>query len=200
MIKAIIFDLGNVILTNGTSLALKKFEQDLRIDINKLKQVFKEGIGKDYRLNRISEGEFWERAQTQLGFKVSTSKLKEQWFSAYVPIKGIFELLTALKKGYKLAILSDNIKERVTFLNDRYNINSYFDISIYSCDIGIAKPNLKFYQEAVKRLKVNPEECLYIDDKEKNLVPAKELGMNSLLFESLEKLKKDFQRLGISFS
>ncbi|MBL4723279.1 MAG: HAD-IA family hydrolase, partial [Alcanivorax sp.] len=51
------------------------------------------------------------------------------------------------------------------------------------------KPELILYERIIKELDVKPEDSIYIDDKEKYLKPAINLGMRTILFKSAEQLK-----------
>ncbi|MBI4162306.1 MAG: HAD-IA family hydrolase [Candidatus Aenigmarchaeota archaeon] len=50
---------------------------------------------------------------------------------------------------------------------------------------------------ALEKAKCKAEECVFIDDKESNLLPAKKLGMRVVLFESPEKLESALGKLGV---
>jgi putative hydrolase of the HAD superfamily len=53
------------------------------------------------------------------------------------------------------------------------------------------KPELKIYRLTLKKLKVKPEECIFIDDKEKNLKPAKKLGIKTVLAKNPKQVIRD---------
>jgi len=57
------------------------------------------------------------------------------------------------------------------------------------------KPELAIYRLTLKKLEVNPEESIFVDNKEVNLIPARELGMQTILFQNPEQLKNDLQKI-----
>ena len=69
-----------------------------------------------------------------------------------------------------------------------------FDEVVVSCDVGIRKPNPKIYKMILKKLKLKGKSCIFIDNQKWNLIPAKKLGMKTILFkdnkQADEKLKK----------
>jgi putative hydrolase of the HAD superfamily len=70
-----------------------------------------------------------------------------------------------------------------------------------SCDVGMVKPDKEIYELLVERLKENgvvSEETVFIDDKEENLVPARELGIETILFEDSEQMIRDLREIGVS--
>ncbi|PIR04638.1 MAG: hypothetical protein COV57_03370 [Candidatus Liptonbacteria bacterium CG11_big_fil_rev_8_21_14_0_20_35_14] len=67
----------------------------------------------------------------------------------------------------------------------------YFDEVIISAEVGINKPDPKIYSLALDKIKSNPEESIFIDDLEKNLEPAKKLGIATILYENPKQLEKN---------
>jgi len=79
LIKAVVFDLGGVYFTNGTSIAIKKFEDMLGIPTERLLEVFGEerGLGRDYRLGNVERKEFWSKVAETLDVDSETVKAME---------------------------------------------------------------------------------------------------------------------------
>ncbi|MDE6419370.1 MAG: HAD family hydrolase [Lachnospiraceae bacterium] len=70
----------------------------------------------------------------------------------------------------------------------------YFDDAIFSCDVGLLKPDRQIYELAMQRLDVSPEDCLFVGDGGSNeLCGAKEAGMGTVFSEMLET-KNDEQK------
>jgi 2-haloacid dehalogenase len=59
------------------------------------------------------------------------------------------------------------------------------------------KPFVEIYELLLKRYNINPETAVYIDDNERNLKPAKELGLYTIHFKSPHQLEEEFIRLNI---
>jgi FMN phosphatase YigB (HAD superfamily) len=60
-----------------------------------------------------------------------------------------------------------------------------------SCWLGSRKPMKKIYTDALSIAQAVPARTLFIDDRERNLVPARDLGINTILFENAAKLRDD---------
>jgi len=86
--------------------------------------------------------------------------------------------------------LSDRHWPKFTFLPET---NGH----IISAFEKMAKPDPRFYQLLTSRFGLNLNECIFIDDRPKNITPAAELGMKALPFTGYEKLKSDLQEFGI---
>lgn len=70
-----------------------------------------------------------------------------------------------------------------------------FDDEVLSCEVGLKKPDPAIYQKAIEVAQCRPEECIFIDDKESNLVPARALGIVTILATSTEQIKHDLLQL-----
>ena len=188
MIKAIIFDLGGVLFTNGTGQFIDRLVARYNLDRDQVKNVIDGGIGTLYREAKISRDEFWKKAIESLGIVADADTLEEDWIRGYELIQGTKDLIVELTKQYKIYYLSDNVKERVEKLNERYDFLRWFAGGIFSHEVGVRKPDPRLYRLILDNAKVFAPEALYIDDKPRNLEPARDMGMATILFESPEKI------------
>ena len=102
------------------------------------------------------------------------------------------EVIKKLKAKFKIALISniyDLTRKRVEELFEDFLKN--FDVVVFSSEIGLAKPDHKIFQYAFKQLGVKPEEAVMVGDSTiKDIEPAKELGMSTILID------RDKQTLG----
>ena len=99
-----------------------------------------------------------------------------------IPREGAVELLTWLReKGYKTGLVSNWSDEVPTVWND-IPLSDYFDVSVFSCRVGIMKPDPRIYHMACDRLSLNPEDCLFVGDGDSSeLSGASGVGMSTVL-------------------
>jgi epoxide hydrolase-like predicted phosphatase len=193
MIKAIIFDLGGVLFTNGTKKFIDFIANKYSLDKEMIKEVMDGEIGTLYRESKISRDEFWNRCLQELHITADRDELEEKWIDGYELIEGTRDVIQELSKKYKIYFLSDNVKERVEKINARYNFIDWFEDGVFSHEVGVRKPNPQIYKIALKKADVTPQEAVFIDDKPHFLPPAKEMGIRTFLFESPEKLREDLK-------
>ena len=74
------------------------------------------------------------------------------------------------------------MKEWSNYLRQKFGLNEIFDEVIVSGDVGLRKPDEKIYTLLLERLKAPPKDCVFVDDKLRNLQPASELGINTIRF------------------
>ena len=109
------------------------------------------------------------------------------------------ELLKLCKEQYKVACITNNVKAGrgpgMSTDDDKASkvseVMALFDDVIESSIEGIRKPNPEIYKLACRRISVEPEKCLFIDDLGINLKPAKELGMKTIKVLSEAQALKD---------
>lgn len=197
MIKTIISDLGGVFLNRGIWKFWSYLEAKFEIESEKAKNSFLRYY-KPYFSGEISEEDFWTKFLSDIELKEDWLGLRAMLLDFFEPNEGMPELYKELREdGKKLVLLSDQTKEWWPFLNNKFEIESYFDSTIVSALVGVNKPNPKIYQIAIEASGFKPEECLFIDDLEHNLEPAEKIGMKTILFKDSAQLKKQFIDMGI---
>ncbi len=86
-------------------------------------------------------------------------------------------------EGRTLGLLSNIIGDLVPRFEARHGaVLDRFDALVYSCRIGVAKPDPRAYEICAERLGVKPADVLFFDDTDRNIVAAREVGMHAELF------------------
>ena len=204
-IKTIVFDLGGVYFTSGSTLAIEKIKEIYNIeDETLLREIFTDKpTTEGYLLRKglITIDEFEEQLFKKLGINRKERKhTRYIWFGSYCVHFGIEELLQLLKKNYRLVIFSGNVRERVEYLDKKCNFLRYFDDTVFSFDYQKNKNEIEFYKELIKHLKCKPSEALLIDDEKKNILIARSLGMNGIHYYYTEKLIEDLKKYNINLN
>jgi putative hydrolase of the HAD superfamily len=105
--------------------------------------------------------------------------------------------LEKLSRRYRLALLSNTDPVHVAYMTASYDFLSFFPTRIYSCSVGVSKPNPLIYREALRAAKVRAEEAVYIDDIPAYVEAARHLGMAGIPFQSPQQLDLDLRALGV---
>ena len=111
MIKAIIFDLGGVLFTNGTKQFISDISHKYNLEQELVRDVIDGELGSQYREAKISRDEFWNSLVDKLNIKEDIQILEDQWISGYELIEGTKDAIIDLAKKYKIYYLSDNVRE-----------------------------------------------------------------------------------------
>jgi HAD superfamily hydrolase (TIGR01549 family) len=102
------------------------------------------------------------------------------------------------EQGYKIGLISNSSVFAIEQIKAKTNLLDYIDYPLFSFDVGVIKPNLKFFGEMLKISGCKPEETIMIGDKKKDdVLPPRELGMNAILYTDYQQLRKDLAPFGI---
>src|ERR1700729_2939653 len=91
------------------------------------------------------------------------------------------------QERFPLTLLSNMPLELSRHVTKSFPSLSTFEYLIYSCDYGSIKPELAIYRNCLELLRAAPQEILYLDDRAENVEAAARLGINAVLFDTVEK-------------
>ncbi len=186
MIRNIIFDMGNVLLDFNPEVPLSRYcSSEAEKDIVR-KELFggKEWIQRD--LGSISLEEMYSSICARIPAKYhgALKKCVYEWDYSMVPVEGAKEFLNFVKReGYGVYILSNASLDFYSYFTRHFALD-FFDGVVVSADIHIVKPDKEIYEYLLKKYSLKPEECLFIDDREDNVLAAKKLNINAYQFKN----------------
>jgi putative hydrolase of the HAD superfamily len=202
MITTIIFDLGGVYFTDGTKITVGKISKKFNLNSEKVFNFLKTGnkLAGLYRKGEITSDEFWNKFKETFGIHAENQELTRMWVESYEPIQETIEIVVKLKEmGFGLYFLSDSVKERAEYLQQKYDFLKNFTGGIFSHKVHKTKlDETDVFKLVLKMTGEKPENVVYIDDKEEYVKLAEKLGMNAIWFKNPEQLKSGLRKLGIN--
>lgn len=194
-IKAIIFDLGNVLIDfdhKRAAAGIAKFTEksgqeiyDLFFD-SQSTCLFEEG--------RILPQEFFLKVREMLNLKIDYATFLTIWneifFFTEKNLK-VYNLARCLKSNYKVALLSNINILHFEYIKRTFPIFDAFHNIITSFEVGFRKPHPLIYQEALKLLGAPPQNVFYTDDRIDLVESASLLGIRSFVFLGIEQLERN---------
>jgi putative hydrolase of the HAD superfamily len=103
------------------------------------------------------------------------------------------ELVIYLKERYGVNIyLLSNISTYFSSHREEIPILSLLDGCVFSGELGIVKPSREIFEHLLNKYSLKAEECIFIDDNEKNVLGAKNVNINTYLFDGNAKLLKEY--------
>lgn len=194
----LVFDLSGVYFTDGLSIAAKAISAKFAVSQDEIKSVLNGPFAEEYRTGMIEPEEFWLKASKKTGI-TDVGLVKSIFFNSYQVNPEMYALINDLrKKSFKVGYLSDNPKDRAEFLDKKFGFIKQFDFGLFSFQAHTRKPSRKIFEEPIQKFKLDVNRVIYIDDKEKNLLPANELGMKTILFQTPGQLLKELTSIGVS--
>ena len=162
-------------------------------------------------ISMIREERYFSRAQmgeltsadflSSLGY-TSPQETMEDYLKNYLTLDEMFPVFAEkYSRIYDFFLLSNDVLEWSEFLTEYHHMNQYFKGKIVSGEVHMRKPDKEIFTLALERLGCNPEQCIFVDNSVSNLLVAKELGMQTILFnrdgeEYDGRVVDDFKALG----
>lgn len=196
-IKSVIFDWGGVLIDDPNPGLMQYCAKALRLSRETYIETHSKFAG-GFQKGMVCEDEFWGKICSELN--VSKPDIPSLWAeafeAAYVPRNGMFSMAASLQEnGYKTAVLSNTeVPAMQYFHQQQYDM---FDVLVFSCAEGIQKPDRKIYELTLEKLGSQPRQSVFIDDNPEYINGAKEVGINTVLFENIDQVQDELNRLGV---
>ncbi len=196
MIRNLIFDLGNVLISFVPSEYLKKKNYPENIRNTILHDIFHSD---EWR--KLDDGEITtSEAIDSIALKSSLKReeialIFNSCTDIMFPLDNNVRLLPALKKqGFWVYYLSNFPLDTFEIVKNDYFFFRYFDGGIISSEAKLSKPDVRFYSYFLDTFSLKPEECFFIDDVEENVQVARSLGMKGLVTFGSDNISSILER------
>ena len=198
-IKSVVFDLGGVLFSEGKSVALEVLSRDYGYDPAVVREVLTCPRSREMRKGLIAEDAFWSWVEDQTPRDYDAKAIRDEWYKGYALDQDVFELAKRLKGDFRLAAFSENVRDRVAYLDEKYSFRELFDVEIYSYDHHVGKRDPRFLDILLTTLGGRPDEILYIDDSRKVLELAEQRGVNVVHYTTGQKTRIEaaMRQLGV---
>ncbi len=186
--KAIIFDLGGVLLDIDFRLTEKAFTD---LGVNNFSDFFNQfhsnSLFKKLETG-VDEALFYDEFRAGTGLSLSDEQIKDAWNALLLDFRvESLAVLPQLKNKYQLYLLSNTneihlqeFQHRYTLLQQNQEFDALFDAAYYSHRIGHRKPNASAFEFVINTHELNPAETIFIDDSINNIEAAKQLGLQTV--------------------
>jgi epoxide hydrolase-like predicted phosphatase len=201
MIRAIIFDMGGVLIMNkigqvyitlADSLAIDKQLFLQLINQNKLKLMNGEYSANDFALLMKQKFKLHDDIADIVG------KWRQAFVSQLAINQELFDIIQKLKTKYKICLIT-NAPDLHAKINKENGLYKPFKPLIISCEVGLVKPQRQIFDLAIKELKLKPEDCIFVDDEEKNIEIPKCLGFKVMHFTDNKQFCLELKQLNVEF-
>lgn len=186
MIKEIIFDCFGVLTQDGWSAFIKRYaNQSMMDDLHKVNELADTG--------KISYQEFLLKVSEIT--KVDTSITHQIISANLLPNEEVFNLAKKLSDKYTLGIISN-----VGAPLEGYFPEHYLDIfaeKTCSYQEGFIKPSKEIFNIHLGRTGFDPDEVVFIDDREVNCQGAKRAGLQAVWFKNIDQLTHDLKKIDV---
>ncbi len=197
-VKAILFDMGNVLVFFDAKRSSKAFSEAVGVPEDKVwKTFFVSDLERSYTRGEISSEDFYRRVSEHFPSKLDFAAFTRLWNDIFTENREMDPLLRKLKKRYPLYLISNTNDLHFEHIKTEFRILSHFTKCFPSHVVGHRKPDRAMFEHVLKEIKLRPEETIFIDDIDEFLRSAESLGIRGVKFTSRAGLEKELKRLNI---
>jgi HAD superfamily hydrolase (TIGR01509 family) len=196
-LQTIIFDLSEVLIAGLFGIEVP-LAQRLRVPSSTILSAFGGDLLEELCCARLTEDEYLELIISQQGWSASPEHLKpviRRNFHRQVP--GMQPVLNRLRPRHELILLSDHAVEWVTYIQTVHSFLDKFGASFFSYELGQTKNDPTTFARVLDALGREPQQCLFVDDSERNVATARSVGLPSIRFVDSAQLLRQLRRVGV---
>lgn len=199
LIRAVIFDLGGVIVPLDFSSAYAAIEALCPYTASEIaRRIRSSGLVEKYETGQLNSESFVAQLSALLELHVTYRQFRELWSKLFLPDPLIPESLFAeLSSRYPLILLSNTNELHFENIRARFPLIRHFQHLVLSYQVGAAKPSRRIYEEAIARAGCRAEECFYTDDVPAYVEGAKQAGIDAVRFLDFAQLEGELRARGI---
>lgn len=189
-IENIIFDLGGVVLNIDYQLTENAFKSLGLTDFSGMyTQAEQSGLFDNYEKGTCSTPYFINALLDFLPPNTSANKVVAAWNAMILdfPIQNL-DLLLNLKNKYRIFLLSNTndihlqaVNRALKKVSSTENLSAYFEKTYYSFEMGMRKPDAEIFEKVCSENQLEKTKTLFIDDTEKHVIGAKNVGLKTHL-------------------
>ncbi len=198
-IRAVVFDFGNVISTVDVGAFVRRIaprSEKPVLEIGAL--IYGSNLPVLYESGLISSPEFFARLAALCGLRMSQEEFIPAFTEIFTPIEPTLDLIRRLKGRYRLGLLSNTNEWHFRGYIETVPVFPLFDTVTLSYEVREMKPGERIYRDALAKLGVPPESCVFIDDVEENVAAARRLSMRGIRYEGHERLMAALAELSVT--
>ena len=195
-IRAVLFDFGGVIASEGFAAAMHALARRQGLDGDALLRTATDAVyDSGYVTGEGSEADFWALLRERSGLRGDDAELRREGLSRFRVRPGMIELVRGLRRsGLLVGILSDQT-DWLDLLDAEQHFYREFDRVFNSYWLGKGKRDPSLFDDVVAMLGLKPEQVIFIDDNAGNVERARSRGLHGLLFRDEPTLRAELDRL-----
>ncbi len=199
MIKTVIFDIGNVLAGFAWEEYFRSFGYSEEIFQRLAKATVESRSWQEHDRGALSDEEIMDLfIKNDPGIEKELRETLDNIDGMLVRYDYAIPWIQELKeKGYQVLVLSNFAHKAYEDCRDVLDFLDYVDGGILSFRDKMVKPEPEIYQLLMDRYHLKPEECVFLDDTEKNLPPAEAFGMHTVHFKDRGQAVEELRKMGV---
>jgi putative hydrolase of the HAD superfamily len=202
MIKAILLDLGKVIVPFDFSIGYRAFEARSGLSVETIRERIRNtGLVPRLETGLIEPVDFVEQLCNGLGVDIKYPEFCEIWssiFSRQTLIPDCF--LNELHVGHRLVLVSNTNAIHFEMIRENYPLLRHFDALILSYEVQAMKPSPVIFEAAINAAGCPAAECFFTDDIPDYVEAARLAGIDAVVFQDYNQLQRDLRERGVKWN
>ncbi|CAN5797560.1 HAD family phosphatase [soil metagenome] len=181
-IKALLLDVGGVMLTNGWDHTMRKrAAEQFTLDYTEMDERHRLTFD-SYEEGKLSLDEYLQHTVFYEKRSFTPADFKQFMFDQSQPFPAMLELMQTVKarNKLKLAVVSNEGRELTTYRVQKFQLGTFIDFFVSSCFVHLRKPDPDIFRLALDLIQMPAAEIVYIDDRALFVDIANSLGMHGL--------------------
>lgn len=188
MIKAIVFDIGGVLIRTEDRTGREMLEENYQLPPGGVDDlVFNSKPAAESTVGLVEREMIWQHVAEQLSLTPhELQAFKTAFWQGDQIDRKLLEYLESLKNTYITALLSNAWMGTRNYLANKLKIIEGITVDhlLISSELGAAKPNKKIYQILAETLQCSFDQILFVDDFMENIQAAQELGIKTIHYQA----------------
>jgi HAD superfamily hydrolase (TIGR01509 family) len=199
MVRAVVFDLGKVLVEFDYGIAGRKLAQRSRMAATELGRFLVQvPLIVQYETGLISSEQFYQEVRAASGYEGDLEEFASLFADIFSPIEPMIDLQTELRgRGFPTYIFSNTNELAVRFIRKSFPFFNNFDGYILSYEHYAMKPDAKLYEVVEAKTGARGAEILYVDDRLENIDAGQARGWQVILQETPAQTRAAVERLGL---
>jgi HAD superfamily hydrolase (TIGR01509 family) len=185
----LVFDFFGVICSEISPFWLKKYFSDEETKKIREALFYKVDVG------MIMQSQLFEELSQLSGIKPES--IEHEWMNLVSINNEVLNLIKEYKNTCHIALLTNASAPFVRRIINENHLEDYFELILVSSEEKLAKPDINFYKLLLDKFGVEPKSSIMIDDNIKNIEAAKLIHMNTIHFQTVQKLKQELKKYNI---
>lgn len=158
--------------------------------------IWRTGFWNDLDLGEDTDAVFARMLEAEPGFQKEIRLAFENVGQCMSRMDYAIPWIRELKsRGFRVLYLSNYSRHTMEANPEVLDFLPYMDGGVFSCDVGIVKPDPAIYRRICDQYGLEPGECVFLDDFPDNVEAAREFGMNGILFAGYEQARSDLEAM-----
>ena len=196
--KALLFDLGGVLVDIDFQLAFEQFEKLGQLEQIEIENRFQmDQAYRDHEVGKIEWSEYTSHLRYKLKLNASDGDIATAWNAIFKDqIGGTVNIIKQINANIDCFMFSNTNTKHHEFWNDKYpQVVSLFKQVFVSSELGLRKPDVESFEEIGRITGYEPKDFIFFDDTQENIDGAISAGLDAVLVNNSDDVIRKLTKL-----